>query len=328
MEKRIFITGADGFVGRALAVYMSTQKHQMIAAVRKPHPEFARLAEQNKWMLVSVGDIGPETDWQAALDGVEAIVHLAARVHIMHDIAIDPLAQFRMVNVRGTERLAHMAASAGVRRFIFLSSIKVNGEGTPLGQPFTETDSPNPQDAYALSKWEAEQALMKISRETGLEVVILRPPLVYGPEVKANFLRLMQWVAWGVPLPFGATRNRRSLIYIGNLVSAIDACLTHPSAANQTFLVSDGEDVSTSDLIRGLAGEMGRKARLISLPPALLSAVAKMIRKGQEAERLLSSLQVDSSRIRRTLNWQPPYTLQAGIRQTVDWYNRDRKARR
>lgn len=318
---KVLITGVDGFVGRALAAHMSTQGHQVITAVRKPRQEFASLAAQNKWMLVSVGDIGPETDWRAPLDGVEAVVHLAARVHVMQDRAVDPLAEFRLVNVQGTERLAQMAAAAGVRSFVFLSSIKINGEGTPLGQPFTETDPPNPQDAYALSKWEAEQAVMKVSRETGLEIVILRPPLVYGPEVKANFLRLMQWVAWGVPLPLGATRNQRSLLYLGNLVSAIDACLTHPSAANQTFLVSDGEDVSTSDLIRGLAAAMGRKARLVSLPPALVSAVAKLLQKGREAERLLSSLQVDSSRIRRTLNWQPPYSLRAGIRQTVDWYS-------
>lgn len=318
---KVLITGADGFVGRALAAHMFAQGHQVITAVRKPRPEFASLAAQNKWMLVPVGDIGPETDWRAALDGVEPVVHLAARVHVMQDRAVDPLAEFRLVNVQGTERLAQMAAAAGVRSFVFLSSIKVNGEGTPLGQPFTETDPSNPQDAYALSKWEAEQALMKVSRETGLEIVILRPPLVYGPEVKANFLRLMQWVAWGVPLPLGAARNRRSLLYLGNLVSAIDACLTRPSAANQTFLVSDGEDVSTSDLIRGLAAAMGRKARLVSLPPALLSAVAKLLQKGREAERLLSSLQVDSSRIRRTLNWQPPYSLRAGIRQTVDWYS-------
>jgi nucleoside-diphosphate-sugar epimerase len=239
----------------------------------------------------------------------------------MRELALDPLAEFRLVNVQGTERLAQMAATAGVRRFVFLSSIGVNGQWTPLGQPFTETDPPAPHNAYALSKWEAEQALLTVSRETGLEIVILRPPLVYGPEVKANFLRLMQWVAWGVPLPFGATRNQRSLIYLGNLVSAIDACLMHPAAANQTFLVSDGEDISTADLIRGLAEAMGRKARLVFLPPALLSVMAKLLQNRQVAERLLSSLQVDSSRIRRTLNWQPPYSLRVGIRQTVDWYS-------
>jgi nucleoside-diphosphate-sugar epimerase len=324
--KTLLITGAHGFIGQTLCKKMLAGGWRTFGTVRSAKDIAGSLPAGAD--AVHIETIGPDTDWSKTLWGVDTVVHTAARVHRMQKSDEETLSEYRRVNVAGTERLARMAASAGVRRFIFLSSIKVNGEGTPLGQPFTETDAPSPQDAYALSKWEAEQSLTKVSRETGLEVVVLRSPLVYGPEVKANFLRLMQWVAWGVPLPFGATRNRRSLIYIGNLVSAIDACLTHPSAANQTFLVSDGEDVSTSDLIRGLAGEMGRKACLVSLPPALLSAVAKLIRKGQEAERLLSSLQVDSSRIRQTLNWQPPYTLQAGIRQTVDWYNGDRKAQR
>ncbi len=317
---KVLITGADGFIGRAVALHMFRQRHHVIAVVRKPRSEFTSLVARNKWTLVSVGAMGLETDWRVALDGVEVVVHLAARVHVMRDRSAGGLAEFRLVNVQGTERLAQMAAVAGVRRFIFMSSIKVNGEETPLGQPFTEANPPTPQDAYALSKWEAEQALMKVSRETGLGVVILRPPLVYGPEVKANCLRLMKWLARGVPLPLGAVRNQRSLLYLGNLVSAIDACLTHPSAANQTFMVSDGEDLSTPELIRRMAFALGRPGRLIPVPTAVLMAGATLLGKRGVAARLCGSLQVDITKARKMLGWTPPVSVDEGLRLTAEHY--------
>jgi len=223
------------------------------------------------------------------------------------------------VNVKATERLARMAAASGVKRFIFMSSIKVNGERT-FDRSFTDADSPRPEDAYGISKWEAEQALARIAKETGLELVVLRAPLVYGPGVKGNFLRLMRLIARGAPLPFASVANRRSLVYVGNLVDAISACIEVPAAAGNTYLVSDGEDVSTPELIRALAAALGVPLRLFPLPPAVLKISGALVGKRGAIDRLTQSLQVDSSRIRAGLGWRPRFTLTEGIEQTARWY--------
>jgi nucleoside-diphosphate-sugar epimerase len=268
----------------------------------------------------SIGNIGPETNWADALTGIEAVVHLAARVHVLKESARNPLAEFRLVNVAGTERLARMAALAGVRRLIYVSSIKVNGEYAHES-PFTETGAPAPQDAYGLSKWEVEQVLLKIAAETGLEVVIVRPPLVYGPGVGGNFLRMMEWVNRGFPLPLGSIRNSRSLVYLGNLVDALVTCVAHPRAAGKTFLVSDGEDVSTPELIRRLARAMERRPCLAPFPPTLLRFAGLFTGKSAEVDRLLGSLRIDSSRIRQELEWVPPFSMAQGLRETAVWYS-------
>jgi UDP-glucose 4-epimerase len=262
-----------------------------------------------------VGEIGANTGWQRAVDGCDAVVHLAARVHVMRDSAADPLAAFRAVNVDGTLNLARQAAAAGVKRFVFLSSIKVNGEGSEV--PYLESDSPAPLDPYAISKWEAEQGLREIAAQTGMEVVILRPPLVYGPGVKANFARLIRAVERGWPLPLGAIDNRRSLLFLGNLVDAIRLCLEHPAAANRTYLLSDGEDVSSAELVRRLAKAMGKPARLLPVPAWAFGLAGRLLGRRQEVARLLGSLTVDSSAIRRELGWVPPYTLDQGLALTV-----------
>ncbi len=306
---RVLVTGANGFVGRNLCGVLTHSAFEVVAAVR------ATCAIPDERV---VGDIGPETDWSAALIGVEAVVHLAARVHVMRDTSVDPLAAFRAVNTEGTLNLARQAADAGVKRFVFVSSIKVNGEGRDT--PYTEFDPPAPQDAYAASKWEAEQGLREIESVTGMEVVILRPPLVYGPGVGANFLRLMHGVERGLPMPFGRVDNRRSLLYLGNFADAIRVCLDHPAAAGKTFLVSDGEDVSSAELIRRLALAMHRPTRLLPVPPVWLRVAGVLFGRGAEVNRLLGSLYLDSTRIRRELGWRQPYTLYEGLRQTADDY--------
>jgi nucleoside-diphosphate-sugar epimerase len=269
---------------------------------------------------VAVGDIGPNTDWRTALEGVSGVVHLAARTHVLRETATDPLAKYRQVNVSGTERLARSAAAGGVRRLVFVSSVKVNGERTGE-RPFTEDGAPRPEDAYGVSKWEAEQALSRIAAETGLEVVVLRPPLVYGPGVKGNFLRIMSLVARGMPLPLGAIDNRRSFIYAGNLAGAIVQALDAPQATGRTYLVSDGEDVSTPELVRGIARALGVKPRLPSFPLAALGLVATLAGRRAEFARLTGSLQVDSSRIRRELGWEPRCSLARGLEETARWYH-------
>lgn len=266
------------------------------------------------------GDIGADTLWKEAFVGVNTLVHLAARVHVMKETDPDPLSQFRQVNVLGTERLAREAARAGIRRFIYVSSLKVNGESTGVhGCGFRETDTQNPKDFYALSKWEAEQVLHQVSQETGMEVVILRPPLVYGPGVGANFLRLLRLVQKGLPLPFGAIDNQRSLVYVGNLVDVIVTCLERPAAAGQTYLVSDGEDVSTPELIRKMADALNRPARLLSIPPAVLRFLATLTGKSGVMNRLSDSLVIDSSKIRKELDWTPPYSMAEGLKATARW---------
>jgi nucleoside-diphosphate-sugar epimerase len=308
----VLVTGANGFIGWALCGVLAASGRRVRKAVRMPVPGLPD--------AVVVGDIGPDTDWRTALEGVSGVVHLAARTHVLRETATDPLAAYRKINVSGTERLARSAAAGGIRRLVIVSSVKVSGERTEE-RPFTEDGAPRPEDAYGVSKWEAEQALSRIAAETGLEVVALRPPLVYGPGVKGNFLRLMNLVARGVPLPLGAVDNRRSLIYTGNLAGAIVKALDAPQAAGRTYLVSDGEDVSTPDLVRGLARALGVKPRLLSLPLSALDLGARLAGRRAEFVRLTSSLQVDSSRIRRELDWRPPFTLAQGLELTAKWYH-------
>jgi len=271
----------------------------------------------------AVGEINGATDWGSALRDVNAVIHLAARVHIMHDTAADPLTAFRAINVEGTLNLARQAAAAGVIRFVFVSSVKVNGEATLPGQPFTADDVPAPLDAYGVSKMEAEQGLREMALETGMEVVIIRPPLVYGPGVKANFAAMMRWLRRGVPLPLGAIHNQRSLVALDNLVDLIVTCLTHPAAANQTFLVSDGEDVSTTELLRRMGQAMGRSARLIPVPASWLKLTAALVRKQDVAQRLCGSLQVDIEKTRRLLDWTPPLSLDEGLRKAAKGYGHE-----
>jgi nucleoside-diphosphate-sugar epimerase len=316
MSQIVLVTGANGFVGRGVVDALSKSSFGVRTAVR--HSSRASSLAGHEAV---VGDISPDTQWEEALLGVSMVVHLAARVHVMHDTTTDPLTEFRKVNVLGTERLAREAARAGVRRFVYVSSIKVNGESTNAHSgAFAEKNAPNPQDPYGVSKWEAEQALHRVAQETGLEVVIVRPPLVYGPGVGANFLRLLKLVHKGVPLPFGLINNQRSLVYVGNLANAIITCLEHPAATGQTYLVSDGEDVSTPELIRHVAHALGRPARLLAVPPALLRVAGQLTGKSSEVERLLDSLVIDSSKIRRELGWAPPFTMEQGLAETADWY--------
>lgn len=308
----ILVTGANGFVGRVLCDALAASGRKPRRAVRVPLPEFPD--------AVAVGNIDSGADWHAALEGVMDVVHLAARTHVLRETAPDALAEYRRVNVAGTERLARAAAARGVRRLVFLSSVKVNGERTGA-RPYTEDDAPRPEDPYGISKWEAEQALARIGGETGLEVTVLRPPLVYGPGVKGNFLRLMNLVARGIPLPLAAIENRRSLLYAGNLADAIIQTLTAPRAAGRTYLVSDGEDVSSPDLARALAHSLGVKPRLLPVPFAALRFAATLAGRGAELARLAGSLQVDSSRIGRELGWAPRFSMAQGLAQTARWYH-------
>ncbi len=312
----VIVTGANGFIGQALCKGMASNGWHVRGTVRSIEQAASLPAGVE---VVQIESIGPDTDWSDALAGVDTVVHLAARVHVMNDTAAEPIAVFRQVNVAGTERLARIAATNGVKRFIFLSTVKVNGKETENRQ-FTERDIPNPHDDYSTSKWEAEQALHNISDATGLEIVILRLPLVYGQGVKANFLRLLDLVARRIPLPLAHVNNRRSLIYLGNLTDAIVTCIIHPKAAGQTYMVSDGQDVSTPELIRMIAKAMGKKARLFPCPAPLLKMIGKIAGKSSEVERLTGSLQIDSAKIRKTLNWTPPFTIEEGICKTVQWY--------
>ncbi len=311
----ILLTGATGFVGSASITRLLQDKSSVRAAVRRDIYELPKGVD-----LVKVGDLHPEIDWRDALNGVDAIVHLAARVHVMRDEATDPLAAFRRVNVSGTLNLARQAVLAGVRRFVFVSSVKVNGESTVLGKPFSPDDPPVPQDPYGISKYEAERDLLDLASESGMEVVIIRPPLVYGPGVKANFASMMSWLDRVVPLPLGAVHNQRSFVALDNLVDLIVTCLDHPSAANQTFLVSDGEDLSTTELLQRMGRALGKPARLIPVPVGVKLVAANLLGKGAVAQRLFGSLQVDSSKARDLLGWKPVMTVDEALQQTADAY--------
>jgi len=310
---KTLITGANGFVGLAALLRLSAMSGvEAVGCVRG-----ADIVIDARAAFVTVGDLSARTDWSVALADVEAVVHAAARVHIMQDSEADPLTAFRAVNVEGTLNLARQAVAAEVKRFVFISSIGVNGSQTALGKPFSEADKPKPHNAYALSKWEAEQGLLRIADETGMEVVIIRPPLVYGCNAPGNFGSLMRAVQRGWPLPLGAVHNQRSLVALDNLVDFIVTCITHPQAANQTFLVSDGQDLSTTELVRGMARAAGVPARLLPVPPWALQAGATLLGKGDAAQRLCGNLQVDISKARSLLGWVPPVSLEEGLRQAV-----------
>lgn len=309
---RLLITGATGFVGQALSHEAILRGYSVLEAVRRT-PRNRR--------NTFIADINGKTDWAEALNGVDSVVHLAARVHVMRDTEANPLARFREVNVDGTFNLAQQAAAAGVSRFIFLSSVKVNGEFTEAGQPFTADDLSAPENPYGVSKYEAENLLRKIASETGMEVVIIRAPLVYGPSVKANFGSMMRWLSRGLPLPLAAvTENRRSLVALDNLVDLIMICLYHPAAANQTFLASDGEDLSTAELLKRMGAAMGRPAHLFYLPPALLKLGATALNKTDIHQRLCGSLQLDIAKTRDLLGWTPPVSMDEGLRRTAEGF--------
>ncbi len=309
----LLVTGANGFVGRALLSEALSRGLHVCAAVRRPFSDLSLKMEG-----CPIGDIGPDTDWQAALRNVHTVMHTAARVHVMSDRAADPFAEFRRVNVLGTLNLARQAAAAGVKRLVFVSSIKVNGEATLPGQPFRPDDQYIPIDPYGLSKYVAERGLRAIAAETGLEVVIVRPPLVYGPGVKANFAAMVRWLNRGLPLPLGAVvHNRRSLVALDNLVDLLLVCATHPAAADQTFLASDGEDLSTAGLLRRIGQALGKPARLIPAPVALLQLGAVGLGKADVAQRLLGSLQVDVSKTTQVLGWRPPISVDEGLKKVM-----------
>lgn len=312
----VLVTGSSGFIGKGLCASLNLAGYGVVMAVRQLRD---MEAPRGGGKCVAVGNIGQDTDWRQALAGVDTVVHLAARVHVMKELASDPLAVFRAVNVAGTENLARSAAKYGVKRLVYLSSIKVNGESTPR-DAFTENDAPHPQDAYAISKWEAEQWLHEIAAETGLEIVIIRPPLVYGPGVGGNFIRLLDGIDRRIPLPFASVRNRRSLVFLGNLIDALVSCVSHPAAAGKTYLISDGEDVSTPELIERVAVALGRPARLFPVHVGLMRLAGAVFGKSAAVERLLSSLTVDNAAIRRELGWVPPYSMAQGLTETANWY--------
>lgn len=311
----ILVTGTTGFVGGALVMRLAADPacKGVVAAVRRKAEVQTEGIRQ-----VQVGDLLPTTDWSMALQGIDAVVHCAARVHVMKDDVTDPLQAYREVNVNGTLNLARQAAQAGVGRFLYVSSIKVNGEATQSSRPFTADDVPAPLDPYGVSKLEAEQGLRNIEAQTSMEVVIVRPPLVYGPGVRANFASMMRLVAREIPLPLGAIHNARSLVALDNLVDLLVTCLRHPAAAGQTFLVSDGEDVSTTELLRRTARAMSKKALLLPVPVFMLELCAVLLGKRALAQRLCGSLQLDIAKTRRLLGWTPTLTLDQGLKKAVE----------
>lgn len=308
----VLITGAGGFIGHTLCTKLLEEGWKVRGTIRS-ESDGSRLPEGIE--AFSIGWIDSDTKWDNALRGIDTVVHLAARAHVMDDVSSDPLAEYRKVNVVGTKCLALAAANAEIKRFIFISSIKVNGEGRAAA--YTEEDEEAPEDPYGVSKWEAEEELRKIADKTGMELVILRPPLVYGPGVKANFLRLFKIVEHGIPLPLLSIKNRRSFIYLGNLIDAIITCLTNPNAAGKTYLVSDGEDVSTPELIRRIGAASGRRALLLPVPVWILRMAGRITGKYDEVERLVGSLTVDISKICKELEWKPPYAMEHGLRETA-----------
>ena len=306
---RFLVTGSTGFIGRALCTELAQRKHNVLRVARSTsgyHGEYLEL-----------GNIGPTTKLTGALEGVDGVVHLAARVHVTHEQVGKFLEEFRKVNVAGTEHLAKAVAASGIKRFVYVSSIGVNGAQSALGKPFSEADKPNPHNAYSLSKWEAEKCLLRVADETGMEVVIIRPPLVYGCGAPGNFGSLTRAVQRGWPLPLGAVHNQRSLVALDNLVDFIVTCLTHPQAGNQTFVVSDGQDMSTTELVRGMAQAVGLPSRLLPVPVWALQAGASLVGKGDAVQRLCVNLQVDISKARSLLEWVPPVSVEVGLRRAM-----------
>lgn len=335
---KVVLTGATGFVGSALSNALLAGEHAVTALVRSQSTQLPEPVRQ-----VVVGDLAdataspsgdehtqprshPDTDTETStsptalatvLTQTDVVIHVAARVHVMNDKSANPLAEFRRINTAATLALARQAADAGVKRFIFLSTVKVHGESTDERGPFSESDKCNPTDPYAISKWEAEQALMDLSRTTGMEVVIIRPPLIYGPGVKGNFASMLHWVNRGIPLPLGKAKNQRSLLALDNLVSFIGLCLDKPEAANQVYLLSDGEDVSTAELITKIADAQHKKARLLPVPVCFMQVVAGLLGKQAVVQRILGSLQIDSSKARYQLGWRPVVTLAKQLKKCV-----------
>ena len=305
---KILLTGSSGFLGRHLRAYLGSNSALTVTPVGR------RVRDGN----VIAREVDGLTAWGDLLLGHDRVIHAAARAHVMKDEVTDPLVEYRKVNVHGTLNLARQAANAGVKRFIFISSIKVNGEQTPFNQPFTADDTPLPEDAYGISKYEAEQGLMELATETGMEVVIIRPPLVYGPGVKGNFASMVELVARGYPLPLGAVKNQRSLVSLDNLVDLIITCIDHPEAANQVFLAGDGRDLSTTELLQGVAKAMSVPSRLLPVPTPLLTLLATLIGKKAIADRLFGSLQVDITKTRHLLGWTPPITVEEGLRRCFE----------
>lgn len=308
---RVLVTGANGFIGRALCQTLAARDIAVRAAVRSP----ASLPAEVR----TVGEIGPSTEWRRLLAHVDTVVHLAGRAHVIRDTAADPLATYRSVNVAATARLARECVAARVPRLVFVSSIKVNGERS-FGVPFTELDPPEPADAYGVSKLEAEQELRAVAEASDLELVVVRPCLVYGPGVRGNLARLLRAIARGLPMPFGAVRNQRSMVGLANLCDLLARCATDPRAAGETFLAADGKDLSTPQLIRWLADGLNRPARLVSVPPAWLEFAARVTGASDAYERLCGSLEVDSSKVRRVLEWQAPVAPEDGLREAAAWY--------
>lgn len=312
VQEHLLVTGAGGFIGHALVQKLvALPGFSVTVATRSPD-------RQGTLRCFALGSFSDLTDWSEALAGQKVVIHSAARAHIMNEESVDSLAEYRRVNVEGTLNLARQAAKVGVKRFIFISSIKVNGEKTSLDKPFTADDLPSPQDAYGQSKLEAEHGLQQLAVETGIEVVIIRPPLVYGAGVKGNFASMIQLVAKGIPLPLGAVHNQRSLVALDNLVDLIITCVDHPAAANQVFLAGDGQDLSTTELLRGVSRAMGRSLWLIPVPAFLLRMGAKVLGKQAMADRLLGSLRVDISKARELLGWQPPVSVDEGLRRCFE----------
>lgn len=321
MPHSVFLTGASGFVGRAILDHLLATGTPVTAALRKNARAFHVNVPIFRFESFGVGQ-----NWQSALSGCDVVVHSAARVHVMNDAEADPLMAFRKVNVEGTLELARQAAKAGVRRFIFISSVKVNGEGATKGRPYKADDLPAPSDPYGVSKMEAEQGLRALAGSTSMEVVIIRPVLIYGPGVKANFLSMMRWLDWGVPLPFGAIDNRRSLVALDNLVDLVVICMDHPSAGNQTFLVSDGEDLSTTELLQRMARALRKPARLFPVPSWALQSVAIILGRKSLARRLFGSLQVDIEKTRSVLGWVPKVSVDDALSATAqDYQGRSKK---
>ena len=316
---KILITGASGFVGRAVCKRLREDgDHELAGTTRGSNSE----AGPEGVPMYCVPEIGPSTDWAQAVSNADIVIHLAARVHIMKEKSLNPFAAFHQVNSEGTRALATQAATAGVKRFIFISTVKVAGETSP-NNGFTEIDRCRPKGGYGISKWEAEQVLSDIAKTTAMEVVILRPPLIYGPGVKGNFKALFSAVQSGVILPIGAIKNKRSLLFVGNLADAIATVTTHPKAGNQTFFVSDTEETSTPELIRKIATALGKKPRMVNFPPSLLKIIGFLIGKSDAVQRLIRSLTVDINHIKTQLGWRPPFSMKDGLKETANWFTKD-----
>lgn len=310
MNNTILITGATGFVGSHLLQMALAQNRQVICPVR------AQNSVADAWVS-HISGIDSKTDWQAHLTNVNTVIHCAARVHVMNDTAADPLLAFREVNLYGSLRLAEQAAAAGVSQFIYLSSIKVNGELTSDGTAFTEDDAPQASDPYGISKQEAETALLELGQRTGMAITIIRPPLVYGKGVAANFLSLLIWVKKQIPLPLASIHNQRSFVFVKNLCDFILHCVQNPQAFNQIFLISDGKDLSTTELLQEAAKALEVPSRLLPCPVSVIRFGARLLGKSNIADRLCQSLRVDSTKAREQMRWVPPYTVQQGLRESA-----------